>query len=166
MIRATLDEATPLQVQVGTGSDVLYARVKVYDITGSLSFTLSLPHIDNGLYGDTHTFTTGGFYTAVYQIFEDAGFITTANFDIEAETIEANSDKTNILRLLGLTHDNVFIDGHVYDANNNLTSTRVRHYDSKANAESHGASGLLNTWTVTATYALERLNTYTIVREP
>lgn len=166
MLRATLEEATPLQMQLGTGNESLYVRVKVYDITGALFLTLGLPHISGGLYGSTYTFAIAGFYTAVYQVFEDAGFLTTANFDIEAETIEANSDKTNILRLLGLTHDNVYIDSHEYDAQGNLTAARVRHYNSKTNAGLHGAAGLLDTWTVAATYVLERLNTYKVVREP
>ena len=166
MFRATLGEAVPLQVQVGTGQDDLYARAKIYDIAGSLIATLSLPHIDNGLYGTTHTFNTEGHYTIVYQLFLDATFITASDFDIEAETVEANSDKTNILRILGLTHDNVHIDSHTYDLQGNLLTVRVRHYDTKANAQAHGTLGLLNTWNITATYESDRLKTYEVVREP
>lgn len=166
MIRATLGEAIPLQVQAGAGETDLYARVKLYDLTGSLVTTVSLSHIDNGLYGTTYTFTSDGHYTAVYQLFLDAGFISPSTYDIEAESVEANSDKTNILRLLGLTHDNVYIDQQSYDNDGNLTSSRVRHYDSKASAQTHhDVNGLLNTWTVTATYELGRLKTYEVVRE-
>lgn len=167
MIRATLGEAVPLQVQVGSGQTDLYGRAKLYDITGSLITTVSLPHIDGGLYGSTYIFNTAGYYTAVYQLFLDAGFSTASNLDVEAESIEANSDKTNILRILGLTHDNVAVDQHSYNLEGNLLSARVRHYDTKANAQAAGASGLLNTWTVTATYdANNRLETYEVVREP
>lgn len=165
MIRATLGEAVPLQVQVGTGQDDLYGRVKVYGGTGGLYLTEALTHIENGLYGTTHTFTTEGHYTAVYQLFLDSGFITPSEFDIEAEAIEANSDKTNLLRILGLTHDNVVIDNNVYDLQGNLLSSRIRHYSNKAQAEAAGTTGLLDTWTVTATYNNERLETYTVVRE-
>jgi hypothetical protein len=165
MIRATLDEAVPLQVQAGGGETNLYGRVKVYDSAGSLVNTLSLSHIDNGLYGVSHTFTTAGHYTVVYQLFQDAGFVTPADYDIEAEAVEANSDKTNILRILGLTHDNVLIDDHQYDLDGNLLRSRIRHYSSKAEAEAGGTGGLLNTWTVTATYSGERLSSYTVVRE-
>lgn len=165
MIRATLGEAVPLQVQVGTGQDDLYGRVKVYDGTGGLYLTAALGHIENGLYGTTHTFTLEGHYTAVYQLFLDASFLIPSEFDIEAEAIEANSDKTNILRILGLTHDNVYIDNHTFDAQGNLLTSRVRQYDSKANADAHGALGLIYTWNIVATYSGERLDTYKVTRE-
>lgn len=165
MIRATLGEVVPLQVQAGTGQGDLYGRVKVYDGTGSLYLTDSLTHIENGLYGTTHTFNIEGHYTAVYQLFLDASFINVSDFDIEAEAIEANSDKTNIVRILGLTHDNVYIDNHTFDLQGNLLTSRVRHYNTKANADAHGALGLVNTWQITATYTGERLDTYLVTRE-
>jgi len=165
MIRATLDEAVPLQLQAGAGETNLFGRAKVYDISGSLVNTLNMSHIDNGLYGATHTFTTAGHYTVVYQLFLDAGFISTADYDIEAEAVEANSDKTNILRILGLTHDNSVIDNHVYDIEGNLLQSRIRHYSTKAEAQAGGATGLLNTWAVSATYGGERLLSYSVVRE-
>ena len=166
MIRATLGEQTPIQVQVSTGQSDLFARAKIYDLTGSLVTTLSLPHIDNGLYGTTLTFSIEGHYTAIYQLFLDAGFTSPSTFDIEAEAIEANSDKTNILRILGLTHDNVSIDSHTYDLQGNLLTSRIRHYDTKANADAAGTLGLLNTWQVTASYSSDRLDTYKVVRIP
>ena len=166
LLRATLNEAAPLHVQASNGQVDLFARVKIYDIAGTLVDTVSLPHITEGLYGATKTFTTEGFFTAAYQFFVDSGFVTPEqNFDIEVETIEANSDKLNILRILGLTHDNVHIDQHVYDANNNLTDARVRHYQTKTQALAGGATGLLNTWTVNAIYSGTQLQTYTVVRE-
>jgi hypothetical protein len=164
MLRATLGEAVPIQVQVGTGQGNLYGRAKMYDLTGSLVTTLSLPHIDGGLYGTTYTFNTAGHFTVVYQLFADAGFTTPSGFDIEAEAIEANSDKTNILRILGLTHDNVVIDNHVYDGNGNLVSSRIRHYDTKTNADAAGATGLLNTWIVDAVWTGEQLDNYKVTR--
>lgn len=165
MIRATLGESVPLQVQVGTGQADLYGRVKVYDGNGDLYLTEALVHIENGLYGTTHTFSVEGHYTAVYQLFLDASFISASDFDIEAEAIEANSDKTNILRILGLTHDNVYIDNHTFDLQGNLLTSRVRHYDTKANADAHGTLGLLNTWQISATYTGERLDSYKVTRE-
>jgi hypothetical protein len=164
MLRATLGEAIPIQVQVSTGQSDLFGRAKVYNITGTLVFTLSLPHITGGLYGTTHTFSTGGHYTVVYQLFKDAGFTTVSIFDIEAEAIEANSDKTNILRILGLTHDNVKIDNQTYDTENNLLTSRIRHYDTEANMLLAGATGLLNTWQVVAEYTAGLLSDYRVSR--
>ena len=165
MLRATLGEPIPLEVQVGTGQTDLFGRVKVYDSSGSVVLDSALTHIDNGLYGVNHTFTTEGHYTAVYQLYLDAGYVTPSDFDIEAEMVEANSDKTNILRIIGLTHDNVYIDNHSYDAQGNLLTSRIRHYSSKANADAHGTLGLLNTWSVEATYTGERLDSYKVTRD-
>jgi hypothetical protein len=83
---------------------------------------------------------------------------------MEAELIEVNSDKTNIIKILGLTHDNVVMDSHTYDTQGNLLTARIRHYDSKANADLAGTGGLLNTWNIEATYLNERLETYKVTR--
>lgn len=56
------------------------------------------------------------------------------------------------LRALGLAQENFFEDSFVYDGAGRLTSSRMRLYDTKANAEAHGVTGLLETYTVTATY--------------
>ena len=167
MLRATLDEPVTLAVQLSDGDTGKFARVRIFDSAGSVHVTLGTTHVSNGLYTNMHTFTTEGFYTAVYQVFDDAGFVTpSSEFDIEAETIEVNSDKTNIIRTLGLLHHNTQIDSHSYNDDKQLLSARVRQYDSKANAELAGATGLLNTWTVTSTYGGGLLTKYVIVREP
>lgn len=165
MLRATLEEPVPLQIQVSDGQVGLFGRVRIYDSLGSLHTTLSLTHIDNGLYGASHTFLTAGHYTVVYQLFLDSGFTVPSDFDIQAETVEANSDKTNILRLLGLTHDNVVIDNQTYNLQGNLLTSRVRQYETKAQAELAGTSGLLNTWSMTASFSGDKLQRYTMVRE-
>jgi hypothetical protein len=165
MLRATLGESLPVQIQASSGESALYARAKIYDIYGTNVSTIALPHIAGGLYGTTHIFSGAGYYTIVYQLFLDSGFSSPAEFDIEAETVEANSDKTNILRILGLTHDNTVLDNHVYNVEGNLTNVRVRSYDSKANALAAGAAGLENTWSISAVYSSSRLETYTVVRE-
>lgn len=165
MIRATLGEEVPIQVQVSTGQINLFARAKVYDINGTLVNTMPLPHIVEGLYGDTYTFSSVSHYTIVYQLFTDAGFNNASDFDIQAEIIEVNSDKTNLVKLLGLTYDNSVLDSHVYDGDGLLLSVRVRNYDSKANALLGGAAGLVNTWNISATYVGGRLNTYKVLRD-
>jgi len=164
MLRATLGEPVPIQVQVSTGQSDLFGLAKVYNLSGTLVTTIPLPHIVGGLYGDTHTFTDGGHYTVVYQLFTDVGLSTPSTFDIEAEAIEANSDKTNILRILGLTHDNVRIDEQTYNTEGHLLTSRIRHYDTEANADAGGLSGLLNTWQVTATYTAGALSDYRVTR--
>src|SRR6188472_4154254 len=126
MLRATFVGAVRVQIQLNDGQTNLFGRAKLYYSTGSLYSTQTLAHIDNGLYGGTYTFIAPGHYTVVYQIFLDAGFTAASDYDIEAETVEANSDKTNILRILGLTNDNVVIDSNTYNLEGNLLTSRVR----------------------------------------
>lgn len=165
MLRATLNEPVLLSSQLSDGETTLYPRVKLYNTVGAVVHTAGLSHVENGLYSITYTPVTEGFYTAVYQVFSDAGFTTAAGeYDIEAETIEVNSDKTNITRILGLVHENSVVDMQQYDTDGNLTDARIRAYNSSANAQAAGTTGLLFTWVVEATYENGKLSKYQILR--
>ena len=65
----------------------------------------------------------------------------------------------------GIVLDNSVIDNQVYDVNDNLTSARIRHYSTKANAQAAGDTGLLNTWTISASYTGTYLNNFIMTRE-
>ena len=58
-----------------------------------------------------------------------------------------------LVRVLGLGDENAYTDQVVYDGNNRPMSARHRAYDSPANAQGHGAAGLVATHTVTITYS-------------
>lgn len=69
--------------------------------------------------------------------------------------------------LQGLSHDNSVLDQQVYDSNDppRLLSARLRSYSTRAAAEAAGASGLVNTYIITATYdGSGNQTTYTLVR--
>lgn len=91
-----------------------------------------------------------------------------------ALTTDVTTSETNITtglgpkldRALGLMHENSVLDQTIYDGSNNLTSGRLRTYDSKTNAQAAGVTGLVATYTITATYVGENVQTYTVVREP
>lgn len=70
-----------------------------------------------------------------------------------------------LTRALGLMHENSVLDQTVFDGQNNLTNGRLRIYNSKANALAAGVSGLLETYTITASYVGDNVQTYTVVRE-
>lgn len=164
MLRATIDEPVPLQVQAADGRTDLFARARVYETGNSTPIsTVALPHIAGGLYGSTITFTIDGYFTSQYQLFTDAGFTAEAKYDIEVEVIEANSDKTNILRLLGLTHHNSVLEPLVYNAEGCMTDAQVRAYDSEANAQlDDGSTGLLFSWTIKVTYTGGQMTNYLV----
>jgi hypothetical protein len=63
-----------------------------------------------------------------------------------------------------LLHDNGKLDQEVYDDDKNLVSARLRGYDSRANAEAAGATGLRYTFLINSTYTSGLLDSYTLVR--
>lgn len=164
MLRATIDEPIPLQVQVADGRTDLYARVQLYESGNSTPISVvSLPHINEGLYGDTTILTTDGHFTAQYQLFEDPSFTVAANYDYEIESIEASSDKTNILRLLGLSYHNATMEPIEYNEGGCLTDAIIRSYDSEANVNlNDGVTGLLFSWTIKVAYTGGQLTSYKI----
>lgn len=164
-MRATLNEAVPLQVLAADGRTDLFARATVY-MNGAVVTALTLPHIASGLYGTTYTPSVEGYISVIYELFFDSGFTAAANYDLESETIEVSSEKTNIMRILGLLHENAVFDQQIYDSGGNLTSGRVRSYDTKSHALSAGLPGLLFTWAVTASYTGGKLDQFRITREP
>lgn len=153
MLRATLNEPVPLQAFATDGNEDLFVRVRLHEAAGTVIETLTPAHVTGGLYSVSWTPDTEGYYTAVYEFFVDAA-LTQVSLDHEraAEQVEVSSDKTNILRLLGLAHENAILDQQVYDGNRRLVSARLRAYDSKVNAQAAGTQGLLFQWTVGAQY--------------
>lgn len=162
MLRATLNEAVPIQVLASDGRVDLYAKAYLYDVAGSLLASLDLPHLATGLYGSTYIWNTEGYFTVVYRLFYDSGFSSPADYDYESELVEVSSDKTNIFRLLGLLHHKAVLDQQTYDNAGNLTSARLRAYDTQSNADSAGLIGLLFTWQVVASYTSGVLSDFRI----
>lgn len=166
MIRATLNEPVPLQILTPDERADLYARARLFTPDGALVEEFNLPHMITGLYATTWTPNEEGYYSVVYDLFTDEAYTTPADYDREGELIEVTSEKVYLLRLLGLAHENSVLDQHVYNANGRLVSARLRNYDTKANAQAAGETGLRFTWTVTATYnAAHQLTSYRIVSE-
>jgi len=167
MLRATLNESVPLQVLVPDGRSDLFARVHLYTASGSLLTTLYPLHVAEGLYSVNWSPSVEGYFSVVYELFLDAGFTITADYDKDGEVIEVSSEKINLARLLGLNHENGVLDQQVYNSSNRLIQARLRAYDSKVNAQAAGSTGLLFTWTVLATYdSQNRADTFRILKEP
>lgn len=84
------------------------------------------------------------------------------------------SDHSDALsRILGMIHENTVIDnqgwgesGHGSPGPNDLTTARIRTYDSKANALTATTTGLLDTYSVRGEYSEPgRLSLYRVVRD-
>jgi len=91
----------------------------------------------------------------------------TGNFDVTRDSLWHLGQ--NVGRVMGLLHENSMVDKQGYDTNGQLTSARIRVFDSAANLpaapEGSETTGLLFEYTVTAGYAgLGVLNEYKIER--
>jgi len=166
LLRATLNAPVPLQALANDGNTGLFVRVTILNPALAVIATLYPVHIVKGLYSVNWTPTSPGYHSAIYEIFLDAGYTIIAyDYPQKGETIDVNSDKTNIERLLALEHENTVLDMQTYDGAKRLLTSRLRGYNSAANAIAAGVTGLLFEWHILATYdGLGRNNLFRIDR--
>jgi hypothetical protein len=67
---------------------------------------------------------------------------------IDAINTVVDSIATKVSRLMGLSHENIYIDNPVYDVSGNLASARVRIYSNKDSVGT--TSDVMETYTITA----------------
>jgi hypothetical protein len=170
-MEATVNTPIPLSMLVADGTTTLYGQARIYNSLGSLSYTVDLNHVAEGIYVGLHTPTLEGYYQIVYQLYTDISRTIPATYDKSGESLDVNSFRTNILRLLGLAHENSVLDAMGYDIDGNMTSARVRCYDNRTHADLARAAspatyntGLLFSYDVSATYASGNLSKYSILK--
>lgn len=171
MLLGTPSETLTLSMVTADGRTDLFGRVRVYGSTGTLLDTIDLTHVAEGLYTGAYTPSAEGYYSLVYELFFDAGYTVSAGYEKHGETLDVNGFRTNILRILGLVHENSCVDMQNYDQEQNLTFARVRVYDSTANASAAAAAspGAYNTglrfqYEVRASYTNGLLSNYNMLR--
>jgi len=97
--------------------------------------------IELGLYYLDYNFSVAGTFIGLF--YENAVAKTFHPFRVTELATKSSIDK-----ILGLSHENIYIDNTSYDANGNLTSARVRIY---SNAGSVGTDNdVIETYTITA----------------
>ena len=170
-MEATLNSPVLLSVLLSDGNTALYAQARLYNSLGSLVNTVDLPHVAEGMYQAEFTPNIEGYFSVVYSFYADSGYSVPANYDKMGETLDVNSFRTNILRLLGLQQENSLIDAQVTDVDGNLTSARLRCYNNRANTVAAAAispatysTGLLFSYDVSASYTSGQLTKYSILR--
>lgn len=177
-IPATVGQTVVFSLVLENGASNFYPQAEVYASgSGTPTATIDLTHIAKGRYEGTWLPSTVGSYTAQFFIYVDAGHtIESIIFTREAEQVFVTASSLDdlavrLLRVLGLVHENTYIDNTVYDSNNQLEAARVRIFDSKANAQAatYGGSettGLLATYTIDSNYqALGQMRDYRMVRD-
>jgi hypothetical protein len=92
---------------------------------------------------------------------------------IEDTNTKITAMVAQFLRLLGLMQENQITDNTGHDAQDRLTSSRVRLFDSKANVpgtpDGSETTGLIATYTMTATYEAgggDKMESFSMVLEP
>lgn len=86
--------------------------------------------------------------------------------DVASVKVDSAALSAQMARAMGLLHENSVLDNTSHDSLSNMTAGRLRIYDTKANAEAAGATGLLGTYSITATFVSGLLSSYTVVKEP
>lgn len=176
-VPATVGQPARLAMVIANGTIGLYPQAEVYS-GATLIDTIDLADLGQGRYEGDWTPTSVGTYSALFNIYQDSGHtveLTPFIFSRELEQVfvtQSNADDlaASISRLLGLAHENAFIDNTIYDANSMLLSARVRIFDSKVSAQAatDGGSeaGVVATYTVTADYeGVGQMRTYLMVKE-
>lgn len=168
-LTTTVNEATVLSILAADGRTDLYAQIRVYDSLGGLTATVNPPHITEGLYQIAYTPSVEGVFSYVGQFYLDAGRTLDAGYDKQGETLTVDNTKNLILRILGLQHQNALVDSTVHDADRNLTSARIRVYDSDVNVAAAAAispatynTGLLFQYQISASFFSGVLQKYRI----
>jgi hypothetical protein len=165
MLLATINKQIPLSALAADGGTAYFGTARIYDGSGSLITTLPLVHADDGLYIASYMPTIEGVFSIVYQLYTDIARTIPAPLDRGIESLDVSDERINIKRILGLVHENSVVDQQTYNGNGMLLTARIRNYDSKANADLAGATGLLFTWYVTAIYSGLNLINFKITKD-
>lgn len=153
---AVWDVVASGHLTAGTTGAALVAGAQASDITAAVASIKGGGNVDNS------------------QIYTRLGAPAGASLAADIAAIKADTGTINsstgslgtlLIRALGLMHENSVLDQTIYDGANNLTSGRLRIYNTKANTLGAGATGLLETYTISASYVGDNVQTYTVVRE-
>jgi hypothetical protein len=177
-IPAIVGQAVTLAEILEDGNESVYPQAEIYSPGSSTPIiSVDLDHIAKGRYEGQWTPTTIGTYVVLFIVYSDiARTIENIVYTREAEQIFVSQSGVDdlasaITRILGLTHENAFIDNTTYDINDQLLQARIRIFESRASAQAatDGGSetiGLLATYNMETTYeAFNRMGTYRMVKQ-
>ena len=165
----TVGSAVPIVMILEDGAEDQYPQAEIYAGGGTTPLaTLNLEHKAKGRYEATWTPSSAGVYTAHFIVYTDAlRTIESIVYTREAEQMVVTINDTDdialmMVRVLGLVHENVFIDNTVHDASGQLVSARVRVFSSKTYVEfatdgGNETAGLVATYEMSTVYESEGL---------
>jgi len=178
-VPAKVGEAVPIAMILDDGNELQYPQAEIYEPGAVVpTATLDLLHKVRGRYEESWTPSAVGAYSAVFIVYSDAAHtVENIVYERSIEQIfvtESDIDDlaAAVVRLLGLNHENAFIDNTDFDIMNQLISCRIRIFDSKTNAEAaqdgdNYSTGLIATYTMEAEHeGAGKLKSYRYVRNP
>jgi hypothetical protein len=178
-VSAKVGVPVPIVMILDDGKETLHPRAFIFESGGTVPIDiLDLEHKALGRYEASYTPTAVGVLSATFITFTDlAHMVESIVYTREVEQIfvtQSNVDDLAeaVVRLLGLNHENAFIDNTEFDVYEQLVSCRVRLFDSKANVEAATdgdtySTGLIATYTMEAAHEGEgKLKTYRYVKQP
>jgi len=170
---ATVGTAVPIALILEDGNELQFPQAEIYAQGATTpTATIDLGHKARGSYEADWTPIVVGTYRAVFITYADAGhtienIVYSRAIEQVFVTVDSIDDlSAKIVRILGLVHENAFIDNTVHDAFGSLVAARVRLFDTKANVEAatDGGSettGLLSTYEIESTFEANcRLGSY------
>ena len=160
------------------GNETQFPQAEIYAPGGTTPVvTLDLDHKAKGRYEANWTPSSVGPFSAHFFVYSDAGhsieniIYVRAVEQIFVSQTDVDDLAAAVVRLLGLNHENAFIDNTEFDAMSQLIACRIRLFDSKANAEAAADGDSYNTGLI-ATYTMEavhegagKLKSYRYVRD-
>lgn len=181
-ISITIGEPADLALVLENGDETKFPQVNIYEPSNATPIhTMDLDHAAEGMYRPDPAWTPGavGHYHGIYTVYDDAArTVKSADFSKEMDHILVQLDLAsmlqeigdNVLELLGLREENIFMDLTKYDECCQLTSMRIRVFDTPAHADAatDGGSevlGLIALYQITSNYeGAAKMLTYKKVR--
>lgn len=159
------------------GNESQFPQAEIYAPGGTTPVaTIDLDHQVKGRYEGAWTPAFVGPFSAHFFVYSDSGHAIENIVYVRAveQIFVSQSDVDDlaaaVVRLLGLNHENAFIDETAFDVMSQLVGCRIRLFDSRTNAEAATDGGLENTGLI-ATYTMEavhegagKLKTYRYVK--
>lgn len=178
-VPAKVGDPVPLVMILEDGNENQHPQAEIYAAGATVpTATVDLPHKVKGRYEGSWTPSVVGPFSAVFITYSDAAHTIENIVYVRAveQIFVTQSDVDDlaaaVVRLLGLNHENAFIDNTDFDVMNQLIYCRIRLFDSKTNAE-NATDGGSETTGLIATYTMEaehegagKLKTYRYVKEP
>jgi len=174
-VPATVGISVPIVMVLEDGNTSMYPQAEIYTVDSvNPLITTDLIHKSKGRYEATWIPTSVGVYSTLFIIYSDIDhLIESIVYTREIEQVFVSNNNMDsladkLVRILGLVHENAFIDNTIYNDLGSLISARIRIFNGRSTVEAatDGGSevtGLIATYQIDATYESEcKMGTYRV----